>query len=201
MTSGITETAGALGGAALGAIVGMGTGGDDIITNMGIGAGIGDKVGAAVADVTVGSLGNISDYNYNRKKLNSELQKSESKKINAKNEYEQLVNQINNNKNNKSNNTNSNNSNNNVYKNDIVQENYKKAVAAKRNGNMKEYEFYRTKAAGAAQALKKQQTESEKQAKDAINNAKKTMGRSNNNNRRITKNNNFNIDNNVDNIY
>lgn len=54
MTSGIVETAGAIPGAAAGAIIGLGMG-DDVAKNAITGAGIGDMVGEKVNSVTLGA--------------------------------------------------------------------------------------------------------------------------------------------------
>ena len=154
LTSGIAETAGAIGGASVGAIVGLGTGGDDVLTNMGIGAGIGDTIGKTAAEATVGTAERFNDWNYNRKILNKELAESNKKKNDAQNQYNQLINRIKN-TNNTSNNTP--NAKKDILKDNTVQENYQKAVRAKKDGNMAEYNTYRAKAAGAAQVLKRQQ--------------------------------------------
>lgn len=150
LTSGIAETAGAIGGASVGAVVGLGTGGDDVLTNMGIGAGIGDTIGKTAAEATVGTAERLNDWNYNRKILNKELAESTKKKNDAQNQYNQLINRI-------KNTNNTPNTKKDILKDNTVQENYQKAVRAKKDGNMAEYNTYRAKAAGAAQVLKRQQ--------------------------------------------
>lgn len=77
--SGVTETIGAIGGAGLGAVVSLGTGGDDLISDMMIGMGVGDKVGEAAANATIGNATRINENSYQRKKLNDKLRKSEDK--------------------------------------------------------------------------------------------------------------------------
>lgn len=129
--SGIAETAGAIGGAAVGGIVGLGTGGDDVISDMLIGAGVGDKVGRAATDVTVGSLVTANELGYQYGVGRREVKKSIEKKNEAQQKYDDLVkqaNKINQNKANKSS--------------QLTAEQrkvYEKAKEAKKAGNMDEY--------------------------------------------------------------
>lgn len=93
-TSGVFETVGAIEGAAAGAIVGLGTGGDDVLQDMGIGMGIGDQIGSFAADATVGNAGRLSDWSYNRRELGKKLAKSESKKSEAEQRYNETVQRV-----------------------------------------------------------------------------------------------------------
>lgn len=92
MASGATETLGAIGGASVGAVVGLGMGGDDILENAMIGAGVGDRLGEIAAGATLGNATRINEWQYNRRKLDKDLRKSEKKKNDAQSQYDAVVN-------------------------------------------------------------------------------------------------------------
>ena len=83
-TSGIVETGGAMAGAAVGATIGLGTGGDDVFQDMLIGAGIGDKAGHLATDLTVGSVAAANDLRYQYGVGKREVKKSEQQVKDAK---------------------------------------------------------------------------------------------------------------------
>lgn len=92
-TSGFAETAGAMGGAAVGGIVGLGTGGDDLLNDMLIGAGIGDKAGHMATNLTLGTVVAANELGYQYGVGKREVQKSKEKKNKAQQEYDELVKQ------------------------------------------------------------------------------------------------------------
>lgn len=92
-TSGFAETAGAMGGAAVGGIVGLGTGGDDLLNDMLIGAGIGDKAGKMATNLTLGTVVAANELGYQYGVGKREVQKSKEKKNKAQQEYDELVKQ------------------------------------------------------------------------------------------------------------
>lgn len=165
MTSGVTETMGALGGAGLGAVVSLGTGGDDLFEEMAIGAGLGDSAGKAVANATVGNAQKFSDWNYDRKVTNNKLAESKLKRQNAEKEYEDLVKQVNS----KPNKTST------VRRaSDLdadIKKHYDNAIKAKKSGDMEKYKQERGMAAGMMKANKTS-------AHRAINDTKKSLGNS-----------------------
>ncbi|MBO5476523.1 MAG: hypothetical protein J6A15_02065 [Clostridia bacterium] len=88
ITSGVTETVGAIGGASLGAVVGLGMGGDDILTNAAIGAGIGDKAGKLAVDATIGNAAKFENWQYDYSTVSQKLKSSEAKLKKAEEEKE-----------------------------------------------------------------------------------------------------------------
>ena len=89
MTGGLLETAGAIGGAALGGVVGLAQG-EDVAQNMIIGAGAGDKIGNVVNDVTIGSYVNATDYMYTRKENKEDLKKKRKELNSLKSQLDEL---------------------------------------------------------------------------------------------------------------
>lgn len=194
--SGIVETAGAIGGAAVGGIIGLGTGGDDVLSNMLIGAGIGDKVGHAATDVTVGSLVTVNELGYQYGVGRREVKKSIEKKNEAQQKYDDLVkqaNKINQNKANKSSQLTS-----------EQRKVYEKAKEAKKAGNMDEYH----KNMNIVSGMRKQQKITENKVSSSTSSSSKSKKNTNvrNNaykpttpNANTTKS-DFNNKNNIDNI-
>ena len=90
-TSGIVETGGAMAGASIGGIVGLGTGGDDVFQDMLIGAGIGDKIGHAATDLTLGTVVAANELGYQYGVGRREVQKSQKQVADAQKEYNELV--------------------------------------------------------------------------------------------------------------
>jgi hypothetical protein len=93
-TSGIVETGGAMAGAAVGATIGLGTGGDDVFQDMLIGAGLGDKAGHLVTDLTIGTLASANEIQYQYGVGKREVQKSKKQVVDAKkaqDEYNELI--------------------------------------------------------------------------------------------------------------
>ena len=111
MTGGLLETAGAIGGAALGGVVGLAQG-EDVAQNMIIAAGVGDKIGNVVNDATMGSYVNATDYMYTRKENKEDLKKKRKELNSLKSQLDELEKNRNKSATKNTNNINSNDSNN-----------------------------------------------------------------------------------------